>query len=202
MRKRKCSVCGYIYDETKETSSFEYLPEGWTCPQCGAPKSAFQIIEGEDMAKLGKTNVAEKIVEQLVAYGVKKIFGIPGDSNLPLTEAIRKNTDIDLVLTRHEQAAAFMASAHATADLNCSSLPAISGRLSPPHPAQKERALVNSTGTGASVDPVLWPQSIDWIICTTVRTEQLNKNQIHLDFAEPTVRENAYFSYPIDFCIP
>ncbi len=113
MKKWKCSVCGYIYDEAKETTLFEDLPEGWTCPQCGAPKSAFQIIEGKDTAYQGKTNVAEKIVEQLVAYEVKRIFGIPGDSNLPLTEAIRKNKDIDLVLTRHEQAAAFMASAHA-----------------------------------------------------------------------------------------
>jgi len=60
-----------------------------------------------------KTNVAEKIVEQLALYGVRRIYGIPGDSNLPLTEAIRKSPDIDLVLTRDERAAAFMASAHA-----------------------------------------------------------------------------------------
>lgn len=113
MRKWKCTVCGYIYDEDKEGIPFEELPEDWTCPQCGAPKSAFQIIEGMDTTKHGKTNVAEKIVEQLVAYGVKRVYGIPGDSNLPLTDAIRKNENIDLVLTRHEQAAAFMASAHA-----------------------------------------------------------------------------------------
>ena len=113
MRKWKCKVCGYIYDENKEAIPFEELPGDWTCPQCGAPKSAFQIIEGEDITERGKTNVAEKIVEQLVAYGVRRVYGIPGDSNLPLTEAIRKNASIDLVLTRHEQAAAFMASAHA-----------------------------------------------------------------------------------------
>jgi pyruvate oxidase len=113
MRKWKCSVCGYIYDEKKEGIPFEKLPADWTCPQCGAPKSAFKVIEGEDVTKQGKTNVAEKIVEQLVAYGVRRVYGIPGDSNLPLTEAIRENKDIDLVLTRHEQAAAFMASAHA-----------------------------------------------------------------------------------------
>ena len=113
MRKWKCSVCGYIYDEKKERIPFEKLPADWTCPQCGAPKSAFKVIEGEDVTKQGKTNVAEKIVEQLVAYGVRRVYGIPGDSNLPLTEAIRENKDIDLVLTRHEQAAAFMASAHA-----------------------------------------------------------------------------------------
>jgi len=48
-----------------------------------------------------------------VAYGIKRVYGIPGSSNLPLTEAIRRNPDIELVLIRHEQAASFMASAHA-----------------------------------------------------------------------------------------
>lgn len=113
MRKWKCSVCGYIYDEAKEKIPFEDLPEDWTCPQCGAPKSAFQVIEGEETVTKSKTNVAEKIVEQLVAYGVKRVYGIPGDSNLPLTEAIRQNTNIELILTRHEESAAFMACGHA-----------------------------------------------------------------------------------------
>ncbi|MBS3819888.1 rubredoxin [bacterium] len=113
MKKWKCTVCGYIYDEAREKTPFEELPDDWTCPQCGAPKSAFILIEGEKTADEAKTNVAEKIVEQLIAYGVKRVFGIPGQSNLPLTEAIRKNPDIDLILTRHEESAAFMASAHA-----------------------------------------------------------------------------------------
>jgi len=113
MRKWKCSVCGYIYDEAKEGIRFEDLPEDWTCPQCGAPKSAFQVIEGEETITKGKATVAEKIIEQLVAYGVKRIYGIPGDSNLPLTDAIRENSNIDLILTRHEEAAAFMACAQA-----------------------------------------------------------------------------------------
>ncbi|GAH32795.1 unnamed protein product, partial [marine sediment metagenome] len=38
--------------------------------------------------------------------------GIPGDSNLPLLNAIRKNENIDFILIRHEETAAFMASAH------------------------------------------------------------------------------------------
>lgn len=119
MKKWKCSVCGYIYDEVKEGVPFDKLPEDWTCPQCGAPKSAFNVIEGEETITRAKTTVANKIVEQIAAYGVKRIYGIPGDSNLPLTEAIRRNPDIDLVLTRHEGAAAFMASSHAklTGDL-------------------------------------------------------------------------------------
>ncbi len=113
MRKWKCSVCGYIYDESKEGVRFEDLPKDWTCPQCGAPKSVFSVIEGKETVSKAKTSVADKIVEQLVAYGVKRIFGIPGHSNLPLTDAIRRHPEIELILTRHEQAAAFMASAHA-----------------------------------------------------------------------------------------
>ncbi|MGD8537312.1 MAG: thiamine pyrophosphate-binding protein [Candidatus Aminicenantes bacterium] len=113
MRKWKCSVCGYIYDERKEGISFEDLPKDWVCPQCGAPKSAFSVIEGEETVSKAKTTVADKIVEQLVAYGVERVFGIPGHSNLPLTDAIRRNPEIELILTRHEQAAAFMATSHA-----------------------------------------------------------------------------------------
>jgi pyruvate oxidase len=115
MGKWKCSVCGYIYDEAKEGVPFADLPEDWTCPQCGAPKSAFNQIEGERVGGVSPEGptVAEKLVEQLVAYGVKRVFGIPGSSNLPLTDTIRRNPAIDLVLTRHESAAAFMASGHA-----------------------------------------------------------------------------------------
>lgn len=113
MRKWKCSVCGYIYDESKEGVLFEDLPKDWVCPQCGAPKSAFSVIEGEETVSKAKTTVADKIVEQIVAYGVKRVFGIPGHSNLPLADAIRRHPEIELILTRHEQAAAFMASAHA-----------------------------------------------------------------------------------------
>ena len=113
MKKWKCAVCGYIYDEARVGVPFEKLPVDWTCPQCGASKSAFSIIEGEETTKGVKPTVADKIVEQLVAYGIHRVYGIPGQSNLPLTEAIRKNPNIDLILTRHEAAAAFMASAHA-----------------------------------------------------------------------------------------
>ena len=49
MDKWECTVCGYIYDPEKgdpESSipsgtAFEKLPESWTCPVCGAPKSQF-----------------------------------------------------------------------------------------------------------------------------------------------------------------
>jgi len=34
-----CSVCGYVYDGE---TPFEQLPDTWTCPLCGQPKSVFE----------------------------------------------------------------------------------------------------------------------------------------------------------------
>ena len=36
-----CSICGYVYDEAKQGKPFAALPETWTCPLCGAVRSAF-----------------------------------------------------------------------------------------------------------------------------------------------------------------
>ena len=52
MDKYKCLVCGYIYDPAKGDpdngvvpgTSFDRVPEGWVCPECGAPKSEFEKI--------------------------------------------------------------------------------------------------------------------------------------------------------------
>jgi flavin reductase (DIM6/NTAB) family NADH-FMN oxidoreductase RutF/rubredoxin len=49
----KCKVCGYIYDPAKGDpdggikpgTSFEELPDTWTCPICNAPKSEFEKEE-------------------------------------------------------------------------------------------------------------------------------------------------------------
>lgn len=42
--KYKCSLCGHIYDDSKEKIKFSELPEDWVCPLCGAPKSMFNKI--------------------------------------------------------------------------------------------------------------------------------------------------------------
>ena len=54
---------------------------------------------------------SDLLVGALENEGVKQIFGIPGEENLDVVESIRKSS-IQLVVTRHEQAAAFMASTH------------------------------------------------------------------------------------------
>jgi acetolactate synthase-1/2/3 large subunit len=56
-------------------------------------------------------NGAELLVRCLENEGVDTIFGIPGEENLAFLEALRKSS-IRLILTRHEQAAGFMAATY------------------------------------------------------------------------------------------
>ncbi|MDP6459446.1 MAG: thiamine pyrophosphate-binding protein, partial [Candidatus Hydrothermarchaeota archaeon] len=106
----RCTVCNWVYDEGKEGKNFADLPASYACPVCGALKNVF--VPEEKVETEVSTTVADKIVEQLAAVGVERIYGIPGESNLPLVEAIRKNEKVEFILTRHEATAAFMASAH------------------------------------------------------------------------------------------
>jgi pyruvate dehydrogenase (quinone) len=57
--------------------------------------------------------VAEIVVETLVAAGVKRIYGVVGDSLNGLLEQIRKCKDIEWIGVRHEETAAFAAGAEA-----------------------------------------------------------------------------------------
>jgi rubredoxin len=53
MKKYMCLICGYIYDE--ETGApedgiapgtrWEDVPPNWSCPECGARKEDFEMIE-------------------------------------------------------------------------------------------------------------------------------------------------------------
>lgn len=43
-KRYRCKICGYIYDDSKETTKFEDLKENWKCPLCGAPKNMFEEI--------------------------------------------------------------------------------------------------------------------------------------------------------------
>ncbi len=58
-------------------------------------------------------NVADIFVATLVLAGVKRIYGVVGDSLNGLTEAIRRNGEIEWIHVRHEEAAAFAAGADA-----------------------------------------------------------------------------------------
>lgn len=45
--KYTCDICGYIYDEEKEGVKFEELPNDWSCPLCGVPKTSFSPVAEE-----------------------------------------------------------------------------------------------------------------------------------------------------------
>jgi len=53
MRKWQCMTCGFIYDEAEgweddgiaAGTRWEDVPEDWVCPECGTPKSDFEMVE-------------------------------------------------------------------------------------------------------------------------------------------------------------
>lgn len=58
--------------------------------------------------------VGDFVVERLARWGIKRIFGYPGDGINGVVGAINRAGDkIDFIQTRHEEMAAFMACAHA-----------------------------------------------------------------------------------------
>lgn len=52
-RKWQCMTCGFVYDEALGVpdegidpgTAWEDVPEDWLCPECGTPKSDFEMIE-------------------------------------------------------------------------------------------------------------------------------------------------------------
>src|ERR1022692_926913 len=57
--------------------------------------------------------VAEMIVEALVQVGVKRVYGVAGDSLNSIVDALRRHEGITWVQVRHEEVAAFAAAAEA-----------------------------------------------------------------------------------------
>ena len=57
------------------------------------------------------TKGSELLVRALENEGVERIFGVPGEENLDVIESLRTSS-IELIVTRHEQAAAFMAATY------------------------------------------------------------------------------------------
>jgi thiamine pyrophosphate-dependent acetolactate synthase large subunit-like protein/rubredoxin len=113
MAKYRCTVCNYIYDEEKQGTPFSDLPDDWVCPVCGVPKTSFVRLnqKTEDTKKAGKT-VSEVLVDQIADWGVTYIFGVPGTSTLGVVDAVRKSRKVKYIQVRHEEVAAFMASAY------------------------------------------------------------------------------------------
>ena len=62
---------------------------------------------------MAKQNVAEQFVDILVRAGVKRLYGVVGDSLNPVVDAIRRTPALDWIQVRHEEVAAFAAGAEA-----------------------------------------------------------------------------------------
>ncbi len=113
MAKYRCTVCNYVYDEVKEGKKWSDLPAEWVCPVCGAPRSVFVLLaeKAEEQPKKGRT-VSEVLIEQIAEWGVRYVFGVPGTSTLGVVDAVRKSNKVKYIQVRHEEVAAFMASAY------------------------------------------------------------------------------------------
>ncbi len=66
-------------------------------------------------------NVSDVLLDVLYSYGVKHVFGVPGDAIDTIMESMRKQNKIGFTLVRHEETWAFAAAAMAklTGELTC-----------------------------------------------------------------------------------
>jgi len=132
-----CAVRDTPYDEEKEGVKWEDLPDDWVCPVCDSPKSMFRPVEEPaDEASAAATpeskeaiqvkptetipleiaTVSDLMVDTMIKWGIKCVFGMVGHSNLGLADAIRRRCasgDLNFIGIRHEGAAFFAASAYA-----------------------------------------------------------------------------------------
>ncbi len=58
------------------------------------------------------TKASDLFVACLEAEGVEYVFGVPGEENLDFLDSLSRSTKIELILTRHEQGAGFMAATY------------------------------------------------------------------------------------------
>jgi len=107
------------------------LHEGWVCPICNSPKAVFKLLEEEPVEtgtrqpeqtvaadtyeEKRQWTISDVMIQTMVNWGVKHVFGMVGHSNLGLAEAIRRQCDagnLSFIGIRHEGAASFAASAY------------------------------------------------------------------------------------------
>ena len=126
-------------------------------------------------------SVADQFVQTLAAAGVKRVFGIVGDSLNGITDAIRREGTIEWIHVRHEEVAAFAAGANASITALVSGIVGIFGN-------QFKTALDGSTQTSAD----------DYS-----QTQSLMKSIYTLAYSSPvltatTDKKKAYYSYSLD----
>lgn len=63
--------------------------------------------------EIARKSVTELVLDQLHAWGVRRVYGVVGDAILPLISQFSSRSDITFIPVRHEEAAVFMAKADA-----------------------------------------------------------------------------------------
>ena len=72
MHKFKCSICGYIFDESAgipergidPATKWEDIPDDFKCPVCTAPKPVFALleeVEEKSVSAIARTNTTPTI---------------------------------------------------------------------------------------------------------------------------------------------
>ena len=84
----KCSVCGYIYDESKNDKTWDELSEDWECPVCTKGRSYFGKISTVYYEEDEK--IAEDIVEDESKLNTEK----EGDLNF-LSTYLRRDDEVE-----------------------------------------------------------------------------------------------------------
>src|SRR5207244_2125658 len=97
---------------TSSTDSPRPPPSG-SCPGRDGPRprradGADALRQPREEPVVSRT-IADVLVATLKASGVRRIYGLPGDSINGLTDALRRDGDIAWQHVRHEEAAAFAA---------------------------------------------------------------------------------------------
>src|SRR5579875_3632812 len=89
-----------------------FLPAGDGAPRCARPARA-RSAPRKEPASMSET-VGDFILQRLTDWGLRRIFGFPGDGINGIMGAMGRAADrFDYVRVRHEEMAAFMAGGHA-----------------------------------------------------------------------------------------
>ncbi len=103
--------------------------------------------------------VSDVFVETLIEAGVRRVYGVVGDSLNGLTDAIRKSKQIDWLHMRHEETAAFAAGADTVIAPVC---PYLRSQRKSPVPRSEvviSRRLTRSTCSRIAATTANWSRS-------------------------------------------
>ncbi len=130
-----------------------------------------------------KTTAADVLVDTLIDWGVEVIFGLPGDGNNGIMEALRKKQDkIKFIHVRHEEAAAFMACAYSKYTKKLGVCLATSG----PGGVHLLNGLYDAKLDGQSVLAITGMQFHDLV--NTYAQQDVELDKLFMDVAEYNVR--------------